>query len=160
MNKTMSLNKNRIRSVSLIVGMVFSGLFLIVSFLTLLNFMITYKYYIHLNYPYDEWVSVCVLEQQLKMIMLFCVFALVFSALTFIVEVLLILLYPNEKSIKTISPSASSEDWFFDYLSCILFMVIHVVIKKHSVQSFKPEKILSSRHDPHHHIPAPAPSLL
>ena len=109
-SKKMSLNKNRIRSASLIVGMVISGLFLVGSFLTLLNFMITYKYYIHLNYPYDECVSVCVLEQQLKMIMLFCVFALVFSALTFIVEVLLILLYPNEKSIKTISPSASSED--------------------------------------------------
>ena len=109
-SKKMSLNKNRIRSASLIVGMVISGLFLVGSFLTLLNFMITYKYYIHLNYPYDECVSVCVLEQQLKMTIQFCMIALVFSALTFIVDALLFFLYPNEKNNKAESSSNFSDD--------------------------------------------------
>ena len=33
-----------------------------------------------------------------------------------------------------------------------------VVIKKNALPS-QPEKILSSRHDPHRHIPAPSPSF-
>ena len=106
----MNIKKKHGRYVLLIIGITLNVLFFVISFFALLNFMISYKYYVLQNIPYDECVSVSILEQQLKMTMQYCVIALVFSALTLIVEFLLLIPHFNGEHSNANSTSSMSED--------------------------------------------------
>lgn len=81
--------------VLLIVGMVLCVCFLIVSTLILVSNVLSYSFDVH-QQPTREWVRISVYGQQLKWDMHYNEIAILFVAVTLIIEVILLLKCPKK----------------------------------------------------------------
>ena len=94
----MNIENHRISFLVTIISLVLCGCFFVLSFFALLNKMVSYKYQILQNIYNEEYVSLEILEQELKMSMNFDVFALIFATLTFLFELFLLFTIFNKSS--------------------------------------------------------------
>lgn len=88
------MSRNQNNSVLLIVGIVFCVLFFISSILILVDNILSYSFDVHQNI--HEWVSISVYEQQLKWDIHYNELAILFAAVTFVIEVILLIKWPKK----------------------------------------------------------------
>lgn len=87
--------KNQNSRVLLIVGIVLCVCFFILSIDILVSNVLAYSHDVH-QQPTREWVSISVYGQQLKWDVHYNEIAILFVAVTFIIEVILLLKCPNK----------------------------------------------------------------
>lgn len=80
--------------VLLIVAIVFCVCFIILSILILVGNILSYSFDIHQNI--NEWVSVSVYGQQLKWDMHYNGIAILFAAVTLVIEIILLIKWPKK----------------------------------------------------------------
>ncbi len=88
------MSRNQNNRVLLIVGIVFCVLFFILSILILVGNILSYSFDVHQNI--HEWVSISVYGQQLKWDMHYNEIAILFAAVTFTIEVVLLIRWPKK----------------------------------------------------------------